>query len=220
MTSDGEEDRKALGRQVGMFRGIATIAADAVSMVGGPGAILTAAAERAITKRRTEARDVLVDELTIGGTNLEPEIIEQVDESAAIMLRYLRAADEGTRTRNLRLLARAFRRQLDQKRANAESFQQTTASIGDLSDAELELLGGWLALGHDKSIFDYRESLGISREDGGDIHATAAALMRNGLVLPASAWDSMSFLLAPAALRLLVDLEAEDFKSGGNDHEA
>lgn len=216
MNADSEEDRRALPRQVGILRGAVAGLADALSMVGVPSALLTAAAEKAIVRRRDEARAILERELAAGDVDLQPKILAQVDESAAIMLRYLRAADEGTRARNLRLMARAFRRQVDEDRADAGSFQQTAASIEDLTDAELRLLGGWLAFGLDRSLFDYREFLGIPNEtdESTALYVVAAGLLRNGLVVPASAFGGMAYALAPSAKRLLDDLKADEIREG------
>lgn len=216
MTSETEEDRKALNRQVGVLRGVVAIAADTIALAGGPSALLTAAAEKAIAKRREEARTILEGELTAGEVDLEPKIVAQVDESAAIMLRYLRAADEGTRARNLRLMAKAFRRQVEEDRADAGSFQQTAASIEDLTAAELQLLGGWLSFGPDTSLFAYREGMGIENESDSsrELYIVAAGLLRNGLVIPGSAWGGMAYELAPTARRLLEDLEAADIREG------
>lgn len=66
-----------------------------------------------VMKRRTEAvREIMISELKLGDRRLTDL---EIEESAAIVYRYARAAEEGTARVNLRLLAAVFAGQVRRK---------------------------------------------------------------------------------------------------------
>lgn len=214
--TDDRLDRANIDRAENVAGRSLAIISDLIDLSGFPvpgRAMLGRYLEAAVAKRRGIARDIRVEEMR-AGVPLDAAMIAQIDESAAIILRYLRAADEGAHARNLRLLARAFRRQLGKGEADADRFHQTAASIDNLSDAELDLLGTWFAFDPEQNLNALRQQLGMEWEDADrqELYGTAASMLRNGLVIPGSAYGGMAFDLSPAARRLLRDLESADFR--------
>jgi hypothetical protein len=88
---------------------LATIAGDLLPILTGIplGNTLAESVTRLIDGRRRKARDILMEELSQGQALIES--VSDVDELAAIFLKYMRAAEEGTARLNLRLMAMTIR---------------------------------------------------------------------------------------------------------------
>src|SRR5262245_24999495 len=88
---------------------IVALVQDVMSLRGIPGVALTGIAlgspiERLLLSRMEKARDVLIEELSLGRTTIDDAF--EADESVAIIYRYGRAAQEGAARLNLRLMAK------------------------------------------------------------------------------------------------------------------
>src|SRR5687767_13911055 len=84
---------------------------DGLSLLSLPGGSLAAEAlARVMRRREGNAREILRTELAAGRIDIAIAMSE--DEAAAILFRYIRAAQEGAARRNLRLLAQVIRGQL------------------------------------------------------------------------------------------------------------
>lgn len=189
------------------------IATDLAGIVG-LGGVASQAIKEAIDRRRSQARESLVEAIAEGRADFEVAAIEQIDEFAGIAIRYMRAAEEGTRARNLRLLAIIFARQVSFRKANSEDFAKKAAAVEGLTDDEMQLFGLWLATDPHATLHQVREKLGFSDDQYLSLSTTAAAMMRLGLVEPLSAWGGMGYKLTPIAIRVLDELKPADFAGG------
>ena len=185
------------------------LASDLAGMIGA-GALVGQAIKEAIDRRRAVARESLIIAISGGAEEFSAAAVAQIDEFAGIALRYMRAAEEGSRERNLRLLAKIVVRQVVSERANAEDFARKAAAIEGLADDELALLGQWFATDPSATLHVINETLGFTEERYSETKTSAAAMMRLGLVEPLSAWGGMGYLLTPAARRILDELRPEE----------
>lgn len=106
-----------------------------------------AVAVQQVQRRRAErARDILLDELSRGEKTLS---VPEVEETAAVLLRYGRAAQEGAACLNLRLMAKVIAGQVYQQALYADEFLRHAGLIADLRREEVILLGAlqrhWIA---------------------------------------------------------------------------
>lgn len=89
-------------------RTLAAIAADMVALTDVPvGNVLIEAVQAVQERRQRQPREILLEELRQGEALIERA--EEIDELAAIMLKYVRAAEEGTARLNLRMMAMIIR---------------------------------------------------------------------------------------------------------------
>jgi hypothetical protein len=80
------------------------VAADLLSCLGVPGGTtLSLAVQRVIQKRNQAAREIFGEQVKMGDRTLLD--VGEIDEVAAIIFRYMRAAQEGSARLNLRLMA-------------------------------------------------------------------------------------------------------------------
>lgn len=171
--------------------------------------LLSTLVNDAIERRRATARDELLRAISEGVTQPETAIIEQIDEFVAIGMRYEKAAMDGVRRQNLRLLARIVATQLEGRSANFEDFAEKASAIEQLTDAELNLLGWWFANGAGKDLHQVCDECGYSDAQHRQLQATAAALQRVALVFVSSGWNGGAYTLTPLALRLQAELRDE-----------
>ena len=102
------------------------------------GAGLALVAGQLLRWRTERARDILLDELRRGERTLSAP---EVDETVAVLLRYGRAAQEGTARLNLRLMAKVIAGQIQQKVLYADEFLRHADVIAGLRREEVILLG-------------------------------------------------------------------------------
>jgi hypothetical protein len=105
-----------------------TIAGDLLPVVTGIplGHTFAESVNRLIDGRRRKARDILMDELSQGQALIES--VSDVDELAAIFLKYIRAAEERTARLNLRLMAMTIRSMSHKGTLTANGFLYYTDS--------------------------------------------------------------------------------------------
>lgn len=123
---------------------IGAFVSDGLSLIQIPGTSLTgmglqAALERVMRRREEQAREVLLDELR-RGRRTEYEAASE-DEAAAVLFRYLRAAQEGAARRNLRLMAQVIRGQLESGHLVADEFLYWSETLATLTRQEISFLG-------------------------------------------------------------------------------
>jgi hypothetical protein len=116
---------------------LGAIAGDLFPVVTGIplGSTLVSSVHRLIDTRRRQARDILIEELSQGRAFIES--ILEVDELAAIFLKYVRAAEEGTARLNLRLMAMAIRGMTHKRTLTANRFLYYAGFLATLSREEV-----------------------------------------------------------------------------------
>lgn len=191
---------------------VVALASDLAGMIGA-GAMVGQAIKEAIERRRAAARESLIEAIAGGDEEFNTAAVEQIDEFAGIALRYMRAAEEGIRKRNLRLLAKVIVRSVVDRGANAEVFSQKAAAIEGLTDDELQLLAEWFATDPDDNLHAISEALSYTEDRYNEARTSAAAMMRLGLVEPISTWGGMGYSLTPAAKRILDELRPEELSA-------
>lgn len=102
------------------------------------GAGFALVAGQLLRRRAVHARDILLDVLRRGERTLSAP---EVDETVAVLLRYGRAAQEGTARLNLRLMAKVIAGQVQQKVLYADEFLRHADIIASLRREEVILLG-------------------------------------------------------------------------------
>jgi hypothetical protein len=94
--------------------------------------------DRLLKTRRERAQVILVAELKSGAATLRESDLE---DSAAVLYRYLRAAEEGAARLNLRLLAAVFAGQVRDRAIAADDFLYFADMLTSLRRDEIILLG-------------------------------------------------------------------------------
>lgn len=98
-----------------------------------------AVAAQGLLRRRAErARNILVEEVRRGERPLDTS---EIDEAAAVLLRYSRAAHEGAARLNLRLMAKVIAGQAHRGALYADEFLRHADVIASLLREEIILLG-------------------------------------------------------------------------------
>ncbi|HEY0833797.1 MAG TPA: type II toxin-antitoxin system VapC family toxin [Azospirillum sp.] len=183
-----------------------------------------AEAVQAIGRRRMEdAREILFDELRLGDKTLEDAA--QVEEIVACLLRYGRAAQEGSARLNLRLMATVMDGLYSKSRLTANEFLYYADILSVLRREEIVIIGCMHR--HDKAIRLMRENGDeqvcsayeraceelvpkfFSSKD--EFNAFCASASRTGLIAMGVVIDELGlYKLTPLMNRLVqyVDLEA------------
>lgn len=123
----------------GSAKTIAAVATDFWSLVGLPGAATSGVAlERLLGGRTQMAKKIFMNELRRGDRYIEET--QDVDEAAAMMFRYLRAAQEGTARLNLRLMAKIMRGLSVERPIYADQFLRYADIVASLTREEVILV--------------------------------------------------------------------------------
>ncbi len=160
-----------------------------------------AAAAHGLLRRRMEyACDILLGQLRRGERTLSaPEI----DEAIAVLLRYGRAAQEGTARLNLRLMAKVIAEQVERRCLYADDFLRHADLLAGLRREEIILLGTvhrhWhaaevqtLEQGRRQQAMRDRarsELVPVPFQEADDFYAAAEAVTRTALLRTAEAID-------------------------------
>jgi len=132
------KDDRRLGR-VSVPVVLSALASDALSAIGVQGSsMLGEALQSMLQGRHTQARDILLDELREGDKQLTD--VGQVDEAAAIIFRYARAAQEGAARLNLRLMAKVIAAQAYLGNLVADEFLYYADMLASLRREEVILI--------------------------------------------------------------------------------
>lgn len=206
-----------------MIDTLPTLVGDVFSVFSLPGGGLAGEALKSIFKKRADsAREIILEELSRGNVRLSET---DAEESAMIVYRYLRAAQEGAARMNLRLLAQTLAGQARLGLVKADEFLYYADMLTSLRRDEILLIGQilhhWNAAEHlkDDPLERMKYATGHSREalvpevfvDDADFRANADALRRTGLLLiQATAGGGDRLGPSPLLFRLakLVDFDA------------
>ena len=178
------------------------------------GVAVGTAVYRLLQRRMEQAREIFLEELRRGETTLPPA---QIDEAVAIVYRYSRAAQEGAARINLRLMAKAIAGQARLSNLSADEFLRDADVIASLRRDEIFLLAemhrvwtsDWLKQTEEQK----RLSALLQRveqrlvpslfRDADDLQATAAAIVRTGLLMTSPVWDGVAYRPTPKLERLV-----------------
>jgi hypothetical protein len=119
---------------------IVALVSDAFELTGTHGGSIAGLAIGRYFRRSTEqARDILFEELR--HANISEAQAASEDDAIRVIVRYLRAAREGTARLNLRLLAKAIAGKLRSGNLVADEFLQYAEVVGSLSRDEIIVIG-------------------------------------------------------------------------------
>lgn len=191
---------------------------DAVGYAVGPVGNTAGAILGVVLKGREDrAAKIALEEFRKGRSIYPP------DDTAAMLFRYLRAAQEGAARTNLRLMAKIMAGQNEEKPLAADEFLYWAEMISSLKREEIILLAtllrSWSDLSaetdHSKRMSSaYHASQGLLVpkvfSTRNDMSATMAALTRTGLIFPGTTIGSFTYQISPLLERLnaLASLEA------------
>jgi len=109
-----------------------------VTFAGGVAAVGVTTLQKLISRRIEAARDILLDEIRRGQRTLD--ILSQ-DDAAAVVYRYMRAAEEGAARNNLRLLAAVIVGKAAGDGLYADEFLAWADMLQGLTHDEVAVLG-------------------------------------------------------------------------------
>lgn len=163
---------------------------DILGLVGIPTNLAKSLFDEYLAKRGERARDELFDE--IGHAKRPLKDVHEQDEFMAIVYRYLEAARQGSARLNLRLMAKVIRGQYEQEALYADEFLRYADMISSLTREEVIFLAVLNRHFAEADGEDYTRVYGnVCQELTGDdktrkldVHTTAIAVQRTGLVLP------------------------------------
>jgi hypothetical protein len=190
----------------------AAIAADVLSVSSIPGGgTLSAIVEALIDKKRREATDILIQEISNG---FHGEI--EFDRSDAepfveTVLRLSKAVSEGAARENLRMLAQIIAGLKKNKALEGDAFARWCGILEHLTRDELIVIGVAHRLDN-KDPDEFWRSLKAHLTNGGyseaEIQSLCASISRTGLLLPMSAWGAVVYVPSPwlSDLAKLADL--------------
>jgi hypothetical protein len=212
---------------------IGAFISDALGFIGISGGSVSQALIVGYFRRRHEmARGILFEELS--QANISNTQAASEDDAIAVIVRYLRAAQEGAARLNLRLLAKAIAGKRQSMPLVADEFLQYAEALATLSRDEVLVVGAmyrhWKA--HCNLIVAEREAAGPSvdpweltlRELTGVgmteevVSTTASRSLRSGLLYPmfgrvghaAARHGSLSFRVSPLLVELGTTVDFED----------
>lgn len=125
---------------------VGAVVSDVLSVCGVPGAstvgmAFSAAVEAVMTRRRDNAREILLEELRKGKAFVDQAT--SIDEWVAVLLRYSRAAQEGTARLNLRLMAKVIAGQAQAGPLVADEFLGWADALASLRREEVILIASF-----------------------------------------------------------------------------
>jgi hypothetical protein len=212
---------------------IGALVTDAFELTGTHGGSVAGTVIGRFFRRRAElARDILFEEL--GRANISDAQASSEDDAIAVIVRYLRAAREGTARLNLRLLAKAIAGKLQSSGLVADEFLQHAEALATLSREEIVVLAAmyrhWKA--HRNLAVQEREAAGrnvdpwelalqelpgLGMEE--ELISTAASrAQRSGLLYPmfgrvghaAARYGNLSFRVSPLLIELGMTIDFAD----------
>jgi hypothetical protein len=164
------------------------------------GSTLSFIAERYVTKKRREAAEVLIEEISSGRhgpVNFEEEDIEPLID---MVLRFSKAVSDGAARENLTLLAQIIAG-LKKKRAfDPDRFRRWAGVIEGLTRDQLLVLGlsvrvmrANVAKGGGSFNEDIRKALKEAGYPEGELEALLTSVSSTGLISSASAWGGLAY---------------------------
>lgn len=198
----------------------AAIAGDVLSALMIPGAgTLSLVAQAFVQKKRREAADLLIEEISRGFHGQIEFDRFDIDPLLEIIYRFSKAVDDGAARENLRLLAQIIAGLKKYKALDSDRFRKWCAILEQLTRDELLVIGKAIVARREiansetdvandfcQRLFFALEQAGYSKEEVGALLTTVS---RTGLVVPQSAYDGMVYMPTPwlDELGRLADLE-------------
>jgi hypothetical protein len=204
----------------------AAIAGDILSAFGPPGGnTLVTLATALVQKKRREAADILIQEISNGHHGHIDFDAHDVDPLIDIVLRFSKAVADGSAKENLRLLAQVIAGLKKYRALDGDKFQRWCGILEHLTRDELLVIGIAYTIRKkietDKTTVanDFWQQLQHRLDQAGykqdEISALCASVSRTGLLVPASAFGGMAYSSSTWLQQLgeLANLEAEAVKS-------
>jgi hypothetical protein len=178
------------------------------------GAVAGAALANLMRRRLEAARSIFLDELRAGEVSLPPA---QIDEGVAIVYRYFRAAQEGAARTNLPLMAKVVASQAHLGDLSADEFLHDADMIATLRRDEIILLATlyqvWTSDWLQEQEEGARPGAAFARaraqltpslfHEADEMEATAASLVRTGLLVSVSLYGAIGYRPTPKLRRLV-----------------
>jgi hypothetical protein len=199
----------------------AGIAGDVLSALGLPGGgTLSAVATSYLAKKRREAAEVLIKEISAGRHGPVNFNEQDVEPLIDIVLRFSKAVADGAARENLRLLAQIIAGLKKRRALDPDRFRRWAQIVEDMTRDELMVVGLAVRIGNEidsemnpdsfneqlKSAVNYA---GYSAEE---VEALLTRVASTGLLSSASAWGGLAYVATPW-LKELGDLaEVESVK--------
>lgn len=206
---------------------IGALIGDVIGLFGQPfggsvGNAAGAAFGKLLRRRLEKARDVLLSELRDGTASLSD--VGEVDEIAAVIFRFARAAAEGSARLNLRLMAKIIAGQAEARAIYPDQFLRYADMIASLSREEIILIA--TIYKHQKTIsgsvhddeIDWKNVREATIRDlvptpfstDAELNAIAFAVSRTGLIIPNPLMVGGSYHLASPLMERLNALASFD----------
>lgn len=176
------------------------IVSDVLSSLGIPGsATLADLANKAVEKRRLEASELLIEELRQGAVSFDEA---DIDPFVLILLRFVRAVDEGVAKENLKLMAKVIAGLKKNKALQDNEFSRWAATLSDLTRDEIVAIGKAFQLtrtptfdpdGVDQFWQPFKASMQSGNYSEEQMMAICASISRYGLLLPVSVWGGLIY---------------------------
>ncbi|WP_190237465.1 hypothetical protein [Rhizobium sp. R635] len=192
----------------------AAFAGDLISLLVPGGGLFSKLADGYVAKRRQEAIEVCLEELSRG----KEEYVEaDMEPFVVILLRYSKAVADGASMKNLRILAQIIAGLKKNKALSGDLFQRWAGILEHMTRDELMLIGQGIIIEQTSgsNVQDLNKDFwnlitekmitgGYSKEE---LSALGASVSRYGLLVPVSAWDGILYVPSPwlADLARLVD---------------
>ncbi|TBZ30759.1 hypothetical protein [Rhizobium leguminosarum] len=182
----------------------AAFAGDLISQLVPGGGVFGKLADGYMAKRRQEAIDICLEELSKG----EEEYVEaDMEPFVVILLRYSKAVADGASKKNLRILAQIIGGLKRNKALSGDLFQRWAGIIEHMTRDELMLIGQAIIIqrsleqsvqgGDDNFWTLLQETMMAGRYNPQELTALGASVSRYGLLVPVTAWDGILYAPGP-----------------------
>lgn len=199
------------------------IVADIFSSVSLPGGATAGGAIESLLRKRCDgARAIFQEELRQGAQLIEE--VDDVDEVASMVYRYLRAAQEGAGRLNLRLMAAVAKGLIGSRSTFADEFLRYADMLSTMTRNELIVTATLYRLWNDCCQDPSSESTKVADvwralqqelvpqvfDNDEGLYATAWAVSRTGLISVHAGWDGNFFQPGPELEKIMHLASLED----------
>jgi len=191
----------------------AAVAADVLSALHLPGgSTLKYVADRFVQRRRKEAAEILIAQISAGGLHGEIEFEERdIDPLIDIIFRFSKAVGDGAANDNLTFLAEVIAGLKSRRALAVDSFRRWAGILEDLTRDELLLIGkayvteadifAMHEAGGEKIANDFWQKIQATMKEAGysagEISALCATVSRTGILVPVSAFGTTAYMPSP-----------------------
>ncbi|ULR44044.1 hypothetical protein [Rhizobium sp. K102] len=192
----------------------AAFAGDLISLLVPGGGVFGKLADGYLAKRRQEAIDICLGELSRGK---EDYVEADMEPFVVILLRYSKSVADGASRKNLRVLAQVIAGLKRNKTLSGDLFQRWAGILEHMTRDELMLIGQAITIersfasdaqGLNQNFWNVlTEKMIEGNYSKEELSALGASVSRYGLLVPVTAWDGIFYLpsLWLADLSRLVD---------------